>query len=244
MATITLSRPDRLNAFSSKMREELGACLADVAPDPAVRVVLLRAEGRVFSAGGDLGESPEGAMGWRERVQVAQAQHLAIMRMQKPVIAAVQGAAVGGAASLALAADILLMSDDAALVFPFVKIGMVPDGGAAFLLQRKASAALALDVLLTGGTVSAAEALKAGLTRRVVPRQDLEAQSRQVAAELARVPNEALVLTKSLVSQVWACGVHGFLDHEADAMGVAVTTDGHRQALAKWREEVKTRRRS
>lgn len=237
VATIALRRPDRRNALSPSMRFELGVWLREVSSDEAVKVVLLEAEGSVFCAGGDLTGAPGTAMEWREKVQIAQSQHVMMMGMRKPVIAAVQGAAIGGGASLALASDILLMAEDARLEFPFVKIGLVPDGGAAFLLQKKASAALAMDVLLTGGGLSAEEAMRAGLTRRICPKTELKEEGRSLARSMAALPREALMLTKSLLSRVWASDVHGALDHEADAMGVAVTTDGYKQAMRQWHEK-------
>ena len=232
LGTITLSRADKLNALSSAMRADLGACIADVAEDHQVRVVLLRAEGRAFCAGADLADAPSTPLAWRDRILLAQEHHVALARMRKPVVAAVQGLAVGGGASLALAADILIMADDAKLVFPFVKLGLVPDGGAAYLLQAKLHAALALDVLLSGGAVTAAEASKLGLARRIVPPEHLHAASMTLVAELRSLPWEALMLTKSMCSQYWAANLQGALSHEADAFALASTTEGHHKALA------------
>lgn len=235
LATITLSRPDKLNALSSEMRAALGTCIADVAEDNEVRVVLLRGEGRAFCAGADLVDAPSPPLAWRDRILMAQEHHVALARMRKPVVAAVQGLAVGGGASLALAADILVLADDAKLVFPFVKLGLVPDGGAAYLLQAKLHAALALDVLLSGGTVPAAEASRLGLARRVVPPEALHAESMSLVTELLSLPWEALMLTKSMCAQYWAANLQGALSHEADAFALASTTEGHRKALAAFR---------
>src|SRR6218665_3747511 len=129
--------------------------------------------------------------------------------MTRVVIAAVQGAAAGGGAALALAADILLMADDACLRFPFVRLGLIPDGGTAFLLQAKAGTAMALDLLLSGGVMAAAEAFACGLTRRVVPPDRLAPQARALAEELARLPAQSLLLTKSLMRQTWAARMPG-----------------------------------
>lgn len=238
LGTITLARAAKLNALSNEMRAELGRHLADVAADGEVRVVLLRAQGRAFCAGADMGNTPDGALGWRERILLAQSHHLQILRMQKPVIAAVQGAAVGGGASLALAADILVMADDAKLVFPFTRLGLVPDGGAAALLQAKASPALALDLLLTGGEMTASQARQAGLTRRVVPAAGLDEAAHALAAALLALPHEGLMLTKALISQYWTAHLQNALTHEADAFALATTTEGHRRALARLRERL------
>jgi 2-(1,2-epoxy-1,2-dihydrophenyl)acetyl-CoA isomerase len=236
MAVITLARPDKLNALSPSMRTQFGEHLSDVSGDSNVKVVLLRGEGRAFCAGADLVDAPDTPLAWRDRILVAQAHHLEIARMRKPVIAAVQGAAVGGGASIALAADILVMAEDAKLVFPFVRLGLVPDGGVAYFLQAKLQAALALDLLLSGGTMTAEEAAKAGLTRRVVPTDQLDAASRTLADDLLKLPWEALMLTKALCAQYWATNLQGALSHEADAFALASATEGHKRTLAAMRE--------
>ena len=131
-----------------------------------------------------------------------------------------------------MAADILVMDENASLGFPFVKLGVVPDGGASFLLQAKASPAIALDVLLSGGVIQAKEARALGLTRRVVAAGELEKHVMKIAEELASLPAEALQLTKSLCAQAWAAHLSGALRHEADAFGLATASEGHRTALA------------
>lgn len=239
MAVITLARPDKLNALSSSMRTQFGKHIVDVSGDPEVKVVLLRGEGRAFCAGADLVDAPDTPLAWRDRILVAQSHHMEIARMRKPVIAAVQGAAVGGGASLALAADILVMAEDAKLVFPFVRLGLVPDGGIAYFLQAKLQAAIALDLLLSGGTMTASEAARTGLTRRVVPVDQLDAASRALANDLLKLPWEALMLTKALCAQYWATNLQGALSHEADAFALASSTDGHKHALAAMRHKLR-----
>ena len=113
-----------------------------------------------------------------------------------------------------------------------MKLGVVPDGGASFLLQAKTSPAVALDVLLTGGFIQADEARALGLTRRVAPAGELEARTMKLAEELASLPAEALQLTKSLCAQAWADHLPGALRHEADAFGLATASEGHRVAMA------------
>lgn len=232
VASITLARASKLNALSSPMRAEIGVCLSQVASDDSVKVVLLRAEGRSFCAGGDLANAPTDAMAWRERVLLAQAHHLQMIGMNKPIIAAVQGVAAGGGASLALAADILVMAEDARLSFPFVRLGLVPDGLCSALLQAKVGAGVALDILLCGDSIDATQAQRLGLTRRVVPKEALDQHARSLAAELAALPWEGLALTKSLCAQHWASGLQQVGRQEADAFALATTTLGHQRAMA------------
>jgi 2-(1,2-epoxy-1,2-dihydrophenyl)acetyl-CoA isomerase len=232
LGVITLSRPGKLNALSPAMRAAMGDCLAQAARDDAVKVVLIHGEGSDFCTGADLADAPDAPLAWRERIRLAQAHHLSIVRMNKPVIAAVQGRAFGGGASLALAADILVMAEDAKLVFPFVRLGVVPDGGASALLQAKAGPAAALDLLLTGGSLSAQEAQRIGLTRRVVPPHSLLEDSTALAHELLKLPWEALMLTKALCAQHWAAGLEPVLAHESEAFALATATAGHQRAIA------------
>lgn len=232
LGVITLSRPQKLNALSPHMRASLGECLNQVAQDASIKLVLLRSEGSDFCTGADLVGAPTDPLAWRERVRMAQAHHLAIVRMNKPVIAAVQGRAIGGGASLALAADVLIMADDAQLVFPFVRLGVVPDGGASALLQAKASPAIAIDLLLTAGTLTAPEAQRIGLTRRVVPAQDLQDNCLSLARDMLKLPWEALMLTKALCAQHWASGLEPVLAHESEAFALATSTEGHQRAMA------------
>ncbi|HMN80883.1 MAG TPA: enoyl-CoA hydratase-related protein [Burkholderiaceae bacterium] len=231
IATITLDRAGKRNAMSPPMRREFGEHVTRVAADSSVRIVLLCANGETFCAGADLIDAPTEPMAWRERILLAQSQHAALTRMGKIVIACVQGAAVGGGAALALSADILVMATDACLVFPFVRIGLVPDAGTAYLLQEKLGAGAALDLLLTGGTLDSDEALRLGLTRRVVPAGELRATGRALAESLLALPHEGLVLTKSLCRQSWARAFDAALAHEADAFALASATPGHARAM-------------
>ncbi len=221
VATITLNRPDAANALSAEMRASLASRLAEVNDDDQIDVVVIQAAGRIFCGGVDLSDLPTKPIEWRKRVIAAQENHLAVLRMPKIVIAAVQGAVVGGGASLALSADILVAADDAKFLFPFVKLGIVPDGGSSFFLHAKLGNAVATDLLLTGGTLSVAEAESRGLTRRVVPAENLHSTAKELAEQISRLPRHSRMLTKSLCRQNWAANIETYLSHEADAFGLA-----------------------
>lgn len=221
VATITLNRPEAANALSAEMRASLANHLSDAAADDEIDVVLIQAAGRTFCGGVDLSSLPTKPMDWRKRVIAAQENHIAILRMPKVVIAAVQGAVVGGGASLALSADILVASDDTKFSFPFVKLGIVPDGGSSLFLQAKLGSALALDLLLTGGTLGIAEAESRGLTRRVVSAERLHGTARELAEQISRLPRQSRMLTKALCRQHWAANLDTYLAHEADSFALA-----------------------
>ena len=232
LATLTLQRPARSNALSVEMRLSLDEALKRALGDPAVRVVVLRGEGRNFCAGADLDSLPDAPFPWRDRLRMAQDQHARMMRSDKIVVAAVQGAAAGGGASLAMAADILLMAEGARLVFPFLRLGLVPDGGAAFLLSAKLGPARAADLLLTGGSLAAQDAHQAGLASRVVAPDRLEAETAEIAARLLAQPEGTLALTKNMLRGAWARDLQAAFDHEVDAMALATELPGHARALA------------
>ncbi|MGD9944092.1 MAG: enoyl-CoA hydratase/isomerase family protein [Burkholderiaceae bacterium] len=242
VATLTLNRPDKLNAMGSTMRAAIDRHLQAVTADAGIRVLLIRAKGRAFCAGADMDDLPGDPLIWRERILLAQRHHRMLATMNAIVVAAVQGKAVGGGASMALAADILLMADDASLSFPFVRIGLVPDGGASMLLQAKLGTAAALDLLLTGGAIGADEASRRGLSRRVVPAAELGAHAQALADELLRLPAEALLLTKSLARQTWTPPMQAALAHEADAFALATALPGYATALAKMLAQRKEKR--
>ncbi|KAJ8134600.1 hypothetical protein OY671_012187, partial [Metschnikowia pulcherrima] len=152
---LTLNRPEKLNASSTTMRAEFGAHLQDIAAAPDIHVVLSQGSGRAFCVGADTGDSPTTPSAWRDRISTAQQHHMALIRMNKIVIASVQGAAAGGGAASALAADSSVMADDATSRFPFVRSGSIPDGGCSYSSQSKSGVPAASDSMLTGGAMDA-----------------------------------------------------------------------------------------
>ena len=232
LAIITLNRPDKANALTANMRASLQRHLDRATNDATVQCVLLRAEGERFCGGLDLTDLPNSTAEWRQRVLAAQRNHISVLRMPKLTIAAVQGAAVGGGASLALAADLLLMAEDAFLAFPFVRLGIVPDGGSSYFLQAKLGVSVATDLLLTAGRIDAKSAMQLGLTRRVVPTGELLRAALSLVNELQAIPPESRALTKQLCQQYWAGGLQHALQCEVDLFAQATETVGHHAALA------------
>jgi len=231
LATLTLNRPDKLNAMSAEMRAQFEAHLQSIESDDSIHVVLVQAAGRAFCVGADTASMPKEPFAWRQRVKTAQEHHSAFVNMDKIVISAVQGIAAGGGVSLALSADILVMADDASLHFPFVKLGLIPDGGCSFLLQAKLGVPVALDLMLTAGKMGAQEAQARGLTRRVVPASALHERARALADELLSLPADALTLTKAVCRQTWTTPMKASLAHELDAFSLASALPGHQKAI-------------
>ncbi|MBA2947136.1 enoyl-CoA hydratase/isomerase family protein [Streptomyces himalayensis] len=202
---ITLNRPEAMNAVTWDQRERIIQLLADASADPDVRAVVITATGRGFCAGADLRGAPSTA----ERIpgDVARtirlgAQRLiaAVLDCEKPVIAAVNGTAAGIGAHLAFACDLVLAAESAKFIEVFVRRGLVPDGGGAYLLPRLIGPQRAKELMFFGDSLPAAEAERLGLVNRVVPPGELEKTARDWAQRLAAGPTRALALTKHLVN--------------------------------------------
>ncbi|MFJ9118061.1 enoyl-CoA hydratase/isomerase family protein [Streptomyces sp. NPDC102394] len=205
VARLTLNRPEALNALTPDQRELLVELLAGASADPDVRAVVLTGTGRGFCAGADLRGGAAG--GERVAGDVARlirtgAQRLiaAVLDCEKPVIAAVNGTAAGLGAHLALACDLVLAAESARFIEVFVRRGLVPDGGGAYLLPRLVGPQRAKELMFFGDALSAADAERVGLVNRVVPDAELDKTAREWAARLAAGPTRALALTKQLVN--------------------------------------------
>ncbi|MGW5735544.1 MULTISPECIES: enoyl-CoA hydratase/isomerase family protein [Streptomyces] len=203
---ITLNRPDAMNAVTWDQRERVIALLADASADPAVRAVVITATGKGFCAGADLRGAP-GAGAERVPGDVARtirrgAQRLiaAVLDCEKPVIAAVNGTAAGIGAHLAFACDLVIAAERAKFIEVFVRRGLVPDGGGAYLLPRLIGPQRTKELMFFGDSLPAADAERLGLVNRVVPAQELEKTARAWAERLATGPTRALAMTKQLVN--------------------------------------------
>jgi 2-(1,2-epoxy-1,2-dihydrophenyl)acetyl-CoA isomerase len=201
IGTITLNRPERLNAFAGRMRQELDDVFRETGADDRVRVLVITGAGRGFCAGADVEYMRElitnGA--WddaRELVAVGGRVVATIAALAKPVIAAVNGPAAGGGANLALACDIRVASDRASLGETFNRIGLHPDWGGTYFLPRLVGPSKALELILTADMINATEGHRIGLFNRVVPHDQLRAETVALAEQLASKPPIAVALAK------------------------------------------------
>lgn len=203
VATITLNRPDKLNAFTGTMREDLLDALQTCERDEGVRVVIITGAGRAFCAGGDVeymsGLQKAGDVtAFRKLLDAGRNVILAIASMPKPVIASINGFAAGAGCNLALACDIRIAAETAKLSESFVRIGLHPDWGGTWLLPRLVGRSRAAEILMTGRVVEAAEALAIGMVDRVVA--DLPAETQKLAASIAAAPPIAIAAIKRALS--------------------------------------------
>ncbi|MFE2478121.1 enoyl-CoA hydratase-related protein [Streptomyces sp. NPDC059389] len=239
---ITLNRPEAMNAVTWDQRERVIALLAEASADPGVRAVVVTATGKGFCAGADLRGAPA-APGERVAGDVARmirlgAQRLitAVLDCEKPVLAAVNGTAAGIGAHLALACDLVVAAESARFIEVFVRRGLVPDGGGAYLLPRLVGPQKAKELMFFGDAVPAAEAERLGLVNRVVTAGELEATAREWAERLAQGPTRALALTKQLVNASLDGGRAAALAAEATAQEINMTTADANEGVASFVE--------
>ena len=237
VATITLNRPDSLNALNAAMRKELLAAVKAAGRDDATRAVVLTGSGRGFCSGADL----RGGAGERSFRAVLSTEYnpliTAIRDLPKPMIAAVNGVAAGAGVSLALACDLVYASDEARFILAFVRIGLVPDSGAARALVRGLGRHRAAELAFTGDPVPASEAAAAGLINGVVPAAELAAHVAAIAKRLAEGPTRAIGLAKRLINQADGPGVADGLALEAALQERAGRTQDHAEGVAAFSEK-------
>ncbi len=230
-ARVTLNRPDALNAWNLEFGEELAEAIAALGADEEVRAVLITGAGRAFSSGADLKEQRESQDG--EAPDLGERLHalynpiiLGVREMPKPVIAAVNGPAVGIGCSLALACDLVIAAESAYFLLAFVNIGLVPDGGVTAVLPAKAGYARAAEMAMLGERLPAPRALEWGLINRVVADGELEAESGALLERMAAGPTASYAGAKRLLNRRAYAGIAEQLDAEAEAQsGQGRTSD-------------------
>jgi enoyl-CoA hydratase/carnithine racemase len=197
--TVTMARPDKKNALTNAMYGALADALQGAETDPAVRVLLIRGEGDMFTAGNDVGEFAAMATGsFRDEPQVGRFLQ-ALARSSRPLIAAVQGRAVGVGTTMLLHCDLVVLAENALLSTPFVNLALVPEAASSLLMPLRIGYARAFEMFALGESVDANAALAWGLANKVVPLERLDAEAAGLAARLARQPAGAVSITKRLM---------------------------------------------
>lgn len=216
---LSLNRPDKFNSFNRAMALELQQHLDKAATDDNIRAVYLTGEGKAFCAGQDLAEAiDEKGPGIKTIVY----EHynpiiLKLRNLEKPVVCAVNGVAAGAGANIALACDVIIAGSSASFIQAFSKIGLIPDSGGTFLLQRLVGFQRALALAMLGDKVSAADALQMGMVYKVASDEKLHIEAMQIAQTLANMPTKALGATKKLFNQ----GMFNNLEHQLEAEGLS-----------------------
>jgi 2-(1,2-epoxy-1,2-dihydrophenyl)acetyl-CoA isomerase len=237
VATLTLNRPEALNALNSQLRGQLAAAIKSASRDDATRAVVITGAGRGFCAGADL----RGGSGERDFRAVLTAEYNplieAIRGLPKPVVAAVNGVAAGAGVSLALAADVVVASEDARFVPAFNRIGLVPDSGLARELVRSVGRHRAFEILMGERQLGAGDARDLGLVAAVVPADRLADTARDLARRLADGPTIAIGLTKRLLNLAENALLAEDLEAEAALQDLAGRTEDHAEGVAAFGEK-------
>ena len=240
IATVTLNRPDAMNSTNDELYTELNDCLGRIAADSGISCVILTGAGRGFCAGADLKAKRDHMTPLQLR-----ARHRWILkdvleplyRLEKPVIAAVNGAAAGAGFNIALACDIIIASEQASFIQAFAKVGLVPDLGGLYLLTRVVGLNVAKELCFTARKVLPDEAKALGIVNHVVPHDQLLAKAREIAATIAAASPTATAMTKSLLNKSSNATLDEMLEYESFAQTVAYLTPEYKEGVLAFREK-------
>lgn len=238
LVTVSLNRPDKLNALTLDMRTELLAVFRRLDSDTSVRAVLLRSEGRAFCAGADVSSmGKDDIVGDRNRIMRAHQMILAIHNINKPVVCALRGPAVGIGMSIALACDVIVASQTAKMALVFKKIGLAMDGGAAYFLSNQLGRQRTIDLAYSARTVRADEALSLGLVTQVHSDEEMDQAARDYAVELAAGPTFAFAANKRMLRMAQSPSLEAFLEVEIMAQGQVVKSQDHGEGAKSFLEK-------
>ena len=242
MAVLTLNRPDRMNALSFKLKEEVSSVFDRLEEDEEIKVVILTGGLKAFSAGADIKE--------RSQVQLTQSQFYSAQRksqefytrieqFEKPVIAAISGVAIGGGLELVLVCDLRIASDTARFGLPEVKLGVIPSAGGTQRLPRLIGATRAKELLFTGEFIDAQEAYRMGLVNRVVAVDHLMEETRALAQKLAKNPPLSIQYAKRAVNRGLQLDMTSALDYEAHCASILYASEDRKEGMRAFKEKRK-----
>jgi enoyl-CoA hydratase/carnithine racemase len=245
IATLTLNRPEAKNAFSAEMISLWREYLVEAQADDQVRVVVLTGKGETFCSGGDIRDMAEGKLkSWNMKRFLWEGVHrivLTLEDMDKPVIAAINGAAMGAGMDMAIMCDLRVCSDRAKLAESYISLGLVPGDGGAFFLPRIVGRAKGLELLLRGNVLGPEEALKLGIVNSVVPHERLMEETMKFAREIAAKPPLAVRMMKRAVSQGETSTLRAHLDYISSQLALLSETTDHQEAARSFLEKRKPR---
>ncbi len=234
---ITLNLPEKLNPLDLVMREELKEVFLNLQWDKDVKVIVLTGSGRAFCAGGDISTMIDiSAPAGRDRLKNVQKLVRLMVELEKPVIASVNGPAIGAGFNIALACDMIIASEKAKFSQPFVKIGLIPDMGGLFFLPYRIGFHRAKELMLTGRTLDAKEAHDMGLLNKLVPHESLEKETMALATSLVKGPSRSYAMIKSAFNCLPA-DLNTLLEIEANMQAVSFTTQDHKEGVRAFLEK-------
>lgn len=243
IATITLNRPEKVNALSPAMMDGVVRAVDEVRQDDEIRVLVINGAGRGFCSGADVSGIGERAqwtsaesVRWMERLPFVRLASL-MRSLKKPTIASVHGVALGGGFSLALACDIRIAAQSAQFGMLYARLGLVPDMGATFILPQVVGVSRACEIMFSADTIDSAEAERIGLVSRVVPDAELEAATRELASKLAKRAPISLGHIKHAIYRGLRSDLDSHMDLEIYLMSLCRETEDHKEALRAFLEK-------
>jgi 2-(1,2-epoxy-1,2-dihydrophenyl)acetyl-CoA isomerase len=245
VANIALHRPKRLNAFDGTMHEELRQVLDDAAQDEEVRCIVVRGEGRGFSAGADLAQIVSEADGDPDLGAYLRDTYSRLVKrmvgIEKPIIAALHGPVYGAGVGLALACDLRVAAENTKFSVAFIKIGLMPDAGVTFLLPRVVGLGRAMEMSMLGDAVDAEEAHRIGLVNKVVADDSLSEEAQKLAERLAAMPTAALGRMKASLYASFETDLESALEREAEGQTFCGYTQDHKEGVTAFFEKREAR---
>lgn len=242
IATIILNRPDKLNALTEQMLEELSSAIDGIAEDEELRVLVITGTGRGFCAGADLDMSlfkATSPIEARKDMNLFNEIPLKLRALAKPVIASVNGVAVGAGANIALACDMIIASEQARFGQVFVNVGIHVDSGGTYLLPLAVGVPKAMELMMTGDLIDAREAWRIGMINRVVPPEELEKATKDFAQKIASGPPLALRMIKASVYKTLSSDLAMALEREADNQAILLNSEDNNEGIKAIREKRK-----
>lgn len=240
IGTITLNRPESMNALNSSLMEELGHVFSEISTDNDVKVVIITGQEQFFAAGADITEvanikTPDDAYNFSRAADVIRK----LEDFDKPIIAAVSGVALGGGCELALACDLRIAAENAVFGLPEIKLGVLPGAGGTQRLPRLVGAANAKELLYTGDFINATEAYRIGLVNKIVPVETLRDESKAMAKKIANRPGIALKMIKIAVNGGLSMDLKSAMAYEARCFEILFSTEDRKEGMTAFIEKRK-----
>jgi 2-(1,2-epoxy-1,2-dihydrophenyl)acetyl-CoA isomerase len=245
VATISLNRPEKLNAFDATMHEDLRAALDGAAADEEVRCIVLRGEGRGFSAGADLAQVVQEADGDPDLGEYLRRTYSRLVKrmaaIEKPIVAALHGPVYGAGVGIALACDLRTAAESAKFSVAFIKIGLMPDAGVTFFLPRVVGLGRAMEMSMLGDVIDAEEAYRIGLVNKLVAEDALAEETRKLGEHLAAMPTAALGRIKHALYASFETDLETALEGEAEGQTFCGYTRDHKEGVTAFFEKREAR---
>jgi 2-(1,2-epoxy-1,2-dihydrophenyl)acetyl-CoA isomerase len=245
VGNIALNRPEKLNAFDTSMHDELYAALGEAAEDEELRCIVLRGEGRGFSAGADLAQVMREADGDPDLGEYLRTTYSRLVKRmvgtEKPIIAVLHGPVYGAGVGLALACDMRIAAENTKFSVAFIKIGLMPDAGVTFLLPRVVGLGRAMEMSMLGDAVDAEEAYRIGLVNTVVADDALSEEAQNLAERLAAMPTSALGMMKRSLYASFEKNLETALEAEAEGQTFCGYTQDHKEGVSAFFEKREAR---